>query len=144
METSARNSEVIHAGIYYPRDSLKAQLCVEGRDLLYAFCESHDVGHKRLGKLIVATHEGQDAQLVSILKAGRRQWRQRPQAAEQGADRGAGAGTFATRGLFSPSTGIIDSHQYMLALLGEAESAGAALARDAEVTAIAAAAMAIA
>jgi L-2-hydroxyglutarate oxidase LhgO len=137
METSARNSEVIHAGIYYPQGSLKARLCVQGRDLLYDFCDSHGVAHKRLGKLIVATHAGQDDELGAIL------------------DRADGNGVTdlrtlgkteiaalepelsATAGLFSPSTGIIDSHQYMLALLGDAESAGASLVQHAEVTGIA-------
>jgi L-2-hydroxyglutarate oxidase LhgO len=137
METSARNSEVIHAGIYYPKGSLKAQLCVAGRGLLYDFCQSHGVGHQRLGKLIVASHAGQEAQLAAILKAA--------------ADNGVGdleplskvqiaalePDLSTTQGLLSPSTGIIDSHQYMLALLGDAESAGASLVRDAEVTAIA-------
>ena len=78
METSARNSEVIHAGIYYPRGSLKAALCVAGRERLYDFCQSHGVGHKRLGKLIVATHPGQESHLAAL------------------ADRAAGNGVVAT------------------------------------------------
>ena len=65
-ETSARNSEVIHAGIYYPKDSFKARLCVEGKHLLYAHCASHGVPHKRLGKLIVASHPDQIPTLQSI------------------------------------------------------------------------------
>lgn len=134
METSARNSEVIHAGIYYPKGSLKAALCVEGKQLLYDFCESHGVGFKRLGKLIVG-NDGQEAQIAAIAQA----------AADNGVtleplDRAAIArlepALAATQGLYSPTTGIIDSHQYMLALLGDAEGAGASLVRDAEVTAI--------
>jgi L-2-hydroxyglutarate oxidase LhgO len=118
METSARNSEVIHAGIYYPQGSLKAQLCVRGKALLYDFCVAHGVPHKRLGKLIVG-HAGQEAQIAAIAKA----------AAGNGVDdlRPLGAAEIAslepevtaTEGLFSPSTGIVDSHQYMLALLGD-------------------------
>jgi L-2-hydroxyglutarate oxidase LhgO len=136
-ETSARNSEVIHAGIYYPTGSLKARLCVEGRDLLYAFCESRKIGYKKIGKLIVATHDGQDAHLDRLLHQARdndvgdlKQLSRADIAALE-------AELSARAGLFSPSTGIIDSHQYMLALLGEAQSAGADFARNAEVTAIA-------
>jgi L-2-hydroxyglutarate oxidase LhgO len=118
METSARNSEVIHAGIYYPRGSLKARLCVEGRRLLYDFCDTHGVPHKRLGKLIVG-QAGQQAQLAALAKA----------AADNGVDdlrplakkeiAGLEPEIRADEGLFSPSTGIVDSHQYMLALLGD-------------------------
>ena len=136
-ETSARNSEVIHAGIYYPTNSLKARLCVEGHHLLYAFCESRKIGHKKIGKLIVATHDGQTAQLNRLLHQARdndvgdlMQLSRTDIAALE-------PELSAREGLFSPSTGIIDSHQYMLALLGEAQSAGADLARNAEVTAIA-------
>jgi L-2-hydroxyglutarate oxidase LhgO len=118
METSARNSEVIHAGIYYPQGSLKARLCVRGKALLYDFCTAHGVPHRRLGKLIVG-YAGQEAQIVAIAKA----------AAGNGVDDLEPLDTreiarlepevAATEGLFSPSTGIIDSHQYMLALLGD-------------------------
>jgi L-2-hydroxyglutarate oxidase LhgO len=118
METSARNSEVIHAGIYYAKESLKARLCVEGKRLLYDFCAAHGVPHKRLGKLIVG-HAGQQAQIAAIAKM----------AADNGVDdlgpldaRQIAAlepDIRADHGLFSPSTGIIDSHQFMLALLGD-------------------------
>ena len=138
QETSARNSEVIHAGIYYPQNSLKASFCVEGRERLYAFCESHGVGHKRLGKLIVATHADQNEQLAAIMGHAASNGVTDLTPVERDRGRGAGAGTLRHRaGLFSPSTGIIDSHAYMLALLGDAEAAGAGLVRNAEVTAVA-------
>lgn len=133
-ETSARNSEVIHAGIYYPPGSLKARLCVQGRDLLYSFCESHGVGHRRLGKLIVATDQGARLTAIAANAAAngvcdlKRLSRAEIAALEPD--------LAVTEGLFSPSTGIIDSHRYMLALLGDAEEAGASLVREAEVTAI--------
>ena len=136
METSARNSEVVHAGIYYPKGSLKAQLCVQGRDLLYDFCQSHGVGHKRLGKLIVATHANQDAQLAAIIKAAADNGVHDLTPLSKSQIAALEPDLSTTEGLLSPSTGIIDSHQYMLALLGDAESAGASLVRDAQVTAI--------
>ena len=135
-ETSARNSEVIHAGLYYPKGSLKAELCVEGRDRLYAFCESHGVPHKRLGKLIVATKPDQEQELAAI----------RQKASDNGvaelqplskAQLAALEPELSTiGGLMSPSTGIIDSHAYMLALLGDAEAASVSLVRGAEVMSV--------
>jgi L-2-hydroxyglutarate oxidase LhgO len=126
--TSARNSEVIHAGIYYPAGSMKARLCVAGRHLLYQYCESHNVPHRRCGKLIVATNPAQVGELEAI----------RLKAAANGADDLrliARAAALALEpalacdaALLSPSTGIIDSHAYMQSLLGDAESAGASLA----------------
>lgn len=125
---SSRNSEVIHAGIYYQPGSSKARLCVEGRALLYGFCERHAVPHRRCGKLIVATQPGQMAELDGIFARG---------IANGVADLvrldGAGAGRLepdlaCIGALHSPSTGIIDSHALMLALRGEAESHGAMIA----------------
>jgi len=127
-ETSSRNSEVIHAGIYYPPGSLKARLCVEGKHALYAYCAEHGVPHRNCGKLIVATGADQLAGLDRL----------RAQAAANGVDdlRALSAGEACAMepelrcvaALLSPSTGIIDSHAYMLALRGEAESHGAMVA----------------
>jgi L-2-hydroxyglutarate oxidase LhgO len=134
-ETSSRNSEVIHAGIYYPRGSLKALMCVCGRGLLYDFCEDYGVPYRRCGKLIVATSESQLTQLEHIHKAAQANGVQleffsraqalalEPQLACEGA-------------LHSPMTGIIDSHSYMLALLGQAESRGAMLVTESRVTSL--------
>ncbi|MEX2469820.1 MAG: NAD(P)/FAD-dependent oxidoreductase, partial [Pseudohongiellaceae bacterium] len=120
---SSRNSEVIHAGIYYPRDSLKARLCVRGKALLYDYCRRHEIPHRRLGKLIVA-QEGETQQLERL----------RQQALANGVDDLSllDGRELATRApairaaaaLLSPSTGIIDSHSYMRCLLTEAQQAG--------------------
>jgi L-2-hydroxyglutarate oxidase LhgO len=118
METSARNSEVIHAGIYYPQDSLKARLCVQGKALLYDFCAHHGVPHKKIGKLIVG-HDGQEAQLAAIAKAATDNGVDDLEPLDARAIAALEPAVTATQGLFSPSTGIIDSHQYMLALLGD-------------------------
>jgi L-2-hydroxyglutarate oxidase LhgO len=126
--TSARNSEVIHAGIYYPTGSLRAELCVRGNAMLYDFCASHGVNHRRCGKLVVAQNEAEQTQLRIIEQRARAngvhdlQWLTREQtSALEPQLRCASA-------LQSPSTGIVDSHGLMLALLGEAEAHGAMLA----------------
>lgn len=129
METSARNSEVIHAGLYYPKGSLKAQLCVRGKHLLYDFCAHHGVPHKRLGKLIVAG-TGQQDQLAAIAQTARDNGVEDLQPLTRAQIAGLEPDVVADAGLFSPSTGIIDSHQYMLALLGEMT-----VVRDAEMIA---------
>jgi L-2-hydroxyglutarate oxidase LhgO len=128
METSSRNSEVIHAGLYYPGGSLKAALCVAGRDALYDYCAARGVAHRRCGKLIVATGEAQHDRLAAIAA----------QAAANGCAevRMIGAADAmamepalrCTAALHSPKTGIIDSHAYMLSLQGDAERAGAVFA----------------
>lgn len=134
--TSSRNSEVIHAGIYYRAGSAKARLCVTGRERLYAYCRERGIPHRRTGKLIVATDAGQRETLASI--------------AARAAANGVGdlveldrAGVAALEpalavagALHSPSTGIVDSHALMRSLLGEAEDAGAALAVRSRVAAI--------
>ena len=126
--TSSRNSEVIHAGLYYPPGSLKAQLCVRGRELLYAYCAAHGVGHRRCGKLIVATEAAQEPGLRVLMERGQAcgvhdlQWLS---AAEAIALEPA---LSCTAAVLSPSTGIVDSHGLMLALLGDAQTHGAMLA----------------
>ena len=72
LETSSRHSEVIHAGIYYPEDSLKAKLCVEGKNLLYQLCEEHGIGYRKLGKIIVAVEDSEVKELERIYQQGRR------------------------------------------------------------------------
>jgi L-2-hydroxyglutarate oxidase LhgO len=127
-ETSARHSEVIHAGIYYPAGSLKARLCMRGRELLYVYCRARGVEHRRCGKLIVATQDSQFAALEKIaLQAGRNgvdDLRMLDRAEAQALE----PNLQCSHALLSPSTGIVDSHGYMLALLGDAENHGANLA----------------
>ena len=132
--TSSRNSEVIHAGIYYPKGSLKARLCVAGRKALYAYCDAHGVPYRRCGKLIVAIGEEQRGALERVLATARGNGvdditpisREEAQALEPAL---ACAGA-----LLSPSTGILDSHAYMLALLGDAQAHGAMLAHGSTVS----------
>ncbi|MBK7423706.1 MAG: NAD(P)/FAD-dependent oxidoreductase [Propionivibrio sp.] len=127
-ETSARNSEVIHAGLYYPSGSLKAKLCVTGRHLLYEFCVSHCVSHRRCGKLVVATSAAQESRLHALLRQGENNGVDDLQLLGAADARALEPGIRCTAALLSPSTGIIDSHGLMLSLLGDAERAGATLA----------------
>ncbi len=126
--TSSRNSEVVHAGIYYAGNSLMARLCVQGKWQLYDFCRTRGVPFRNCGKLIVATSEEENGKLDAI----------RARAAANGVDdlrklseaeaRALEPNLECTAALLSPSTGIVDSHAYMLALQGEAEAAGALFA----------------
>ena len=129
--TSSRNSEVIHAGIYYPPQSqpLKARLCVRGKELLYQYCADHNIDHERIGKLIVATNESQlQRDLPSIMA----------RAEDSGVTdlrllSGDDVKTIepeivCSGAILSPSTGIVDSHTLMVELLGDAEKNGATLA----------------
>ena len=123
--SSSRNSEVIHAGIYYEPGSLKARLCVAGKRALYEYCERRGVAHEKIGKIIVATR----AEGVGVLE------RLKLQAEANGVDdltwldqaeiASMEPSVRAVRGLLSPSTGIIDSHSYMSALRKDAEACGA-------------------
>jgi L-2-hydroxyglutarate oxidase LhgO len=127
-ETSSRNSEVIHAGIYYPTGSLKARLCVEGKHFIYAYCAARGLAHRRTTKLIVATDESQISALEKL----------QAQAAANGVDdleridaaqaRKLEPELSCVAALLSPSTGVVDSHALMLAFQGEAEEHGAMLA----------------
>lgn len=133
-QTSARNSEVIHAGIYYPPGSLKARVCVEGRKKLYRYLEGRGLPHKACGKLIVATSEAQKPALETIMA--------RAQASGVDSLRWlAGAQAKAMEpevrceiALLSPETGVVDSHALMLSLLGECEAAGGSLALNTPIT----------
>jgi len=137
MITSSRNSEVIHAGLYYPEGSLKASLCVRGKALLYDFCEARGIPHRRCGKIIIATSPGELGGMDKIIAAA--------QAADvndlQHLDRAdlhrLEPALNGVAGLLSPSTGIIDSHALMLALQGEAEANGAQVALASPIKSIA-------
>jgi len=132
-QISSRSSEVIHAGLYYRPGSLKATLCVAGRDLLYRFCERYDIEHRRPGKLVVATSERQLAELVKIQATA--QANGVPlDLLTRGEALALEPELSCTGALCSPMTGIIDSHAYMLALLAQAESQGATLACESRVT----------
>lgn len=128
LHASSRNSEVIHAGLYYPAGSLKARLCVAGRDALYRYCAERAIPHRRLGKLIVASRESQLAKLAALEAQARangvadirRLTASEARALEPALD--------CAAALLSPSTGIVDSHALMLSLLADAEAAGAQLA----------------
>lgn len=133
QEISSRNSEVIHAGLYYPPGSLKARFCVKGNRALYDYCTQRGIAHQRCGKLIVATTPAQEDKLVQLLDQAR---------SNEVADVSMLAREEAialepqlscTAALLSPSTGIIDSHSLMLSLLGDAENHGATLALHCEV-----------
>ncbi|KAL6498506.1 L-2-hydroxyglutarate dehydrogenase, mitochondrial [Orobanche hederae] len=123
--SSSRNSEVIHAGIYYPRDSLKAIFCLIGRDLLYRYCKEHDVPHKQIGKLIVATRSSENPKLSKLMAQGIENGVEGLRMMDGQEARRMEPELQCTKALLSPASGIVDSHSLMLSLLGEAENHGA-------------------
>jgi L-2-hydroxyglutarate oxidase LhgO len=127
-QTSARNSEVIHAGIYYPAGSLKAQLCVRGKQLLYDYCAERGLPHQRCGKFIVATDAAQVAQLQGIQAKAAANGVSDLVLLDAAQARSAEPQLQCMAALHSPSTGIVDSHALMLSLLGDLERAGGVLA----------------
>lgn len=124
MGISSRNSEVIHAGIYYPQNSLKAKACVEGRKMLYEYCKAHHVNHSNCGKFIIATNDEQITKLKAIeanaiaSDVHDLQWVEKSRINELEPE------VNAISALFSPSTGIIDSHSYMQSLIADIENEG--------------------
>ena len=132
---SSRNSEVIHAGIYYPTGLVKTRLCVDGKAMLYAFCREFGVPHKRCGKLLVAVNAGEVDKLAALKRQADANgvtdlvWLSGQEA------RALEPALKAERALLSPSTGIIDAHAYMLALRGDAEAHGAMIAFETPVLA---------
>jgi L-2-hydroxyglutarate oxidase LhgO len=126
-ETSSRNSEVIHAGIYYPAGSLMARFCVAGREALYSYCAERGVSHSRCGKLIVATSEAELEMLPAIAARAAANGVADLRRISVAEARDLEPALATVGALLSPSTGIIDSHGYMHCLLGEAENAGAML-----------------
>jgi len=123
-ETSSRNSEVIHAGIYYPPGSLRARLCVRGKELLYRFCAENNVSHARCGKLIVATQESQRPKLAAIRETAAKNGVTDLESIGSNAARALEPELACVAALISPSTGVVDSHGLMLALEGHIEAHG--------------------
>ena len=126
--TSSRNSEVIHAGIYYRAGSLMARMCVAGKQALYRYCREHAIPHRNCGKLIVATTPSESEKLAAIKGHAEANGVADLQTLSGEAARALEPALHCEAALLSPSTGIIDSHAYMLALRGNAEDAGAAFA----------------
>jgi len=133
METSSRNSEVIHAGLYYPTGSLKASLCVQGRNALYDYCKQRSVPHRRCGKLIVATSDAQCDKLAAILAQAHANGCKEVSPLSAHEARLIEPALSCVAALSSPNTGIIDTHAFMLSLQGDAENAGALFAFGSDV-----------
>ena len=133
---SSRNSEVIHAGLYYSKDSLKARFCVEGKHMLYDYCETRKVAYRNCGKLVVATTEDELQTMGAILKKAHDNGVADTVLVSREEALAREPALACTGAMWSPSTGIVDSHGLMASLLGEAEDRGAMLALNAPVTSI--------
>lgn len=136
METSSRNSEVIHAGIYYPERSLKATMCIEGKEMLYELCQMHGIPYKRLGKLIIATDHEETTKLELLFKNGERNGLKDLKMLSRREIKKLEPHIEAEAAILSPSTGIIDSHALMKYYAKNVEEYGAIIAYNAEVIGI--------
>jgi L-2-hydroxyglutarate oxidase LhgO len=132
METSTHNSGVLHAGLYYPANTLKATLCVEGLSLMYEFCRRHEVPHERCGKLVVAHDSSELPLLESLCARGRANGAEALEIVDQAFIRGREPAVAAQAALWSPSTGRVDASALVHALLREVERHGGALVRGAQ------------
>jgi L-2-hydroxyglutarate oxidase LhgO len=136
LETSSRHSEVIHAGIYYPEDSLKTKLCVEGKSLLYELCDRYDIAYRKLGKIIVATSENETTQLEKLYEQGRKNGVEDLMLLSQTELKKLEPNIEARAGLLSPSSGILDSHNLLKFLYSQAREKGAEFVFGTEVVGI--------
>ena len=136
LETSSRNSEVIHAGIYYPEDSLKAKLCVEGNRLLYELCENHGILYKKLGKIIVAVDRDEEGVLDELHEQGRRNGIEDLKLLSRQEIKRMEPRVEGIAALFSPSSGVLDSHSLMRFFYSQARESGAGFVFNTEVTGI--------
>jgi L-2-hydroxyglutarate oxidase LhgO len=125
---SSRNSEVIHAGLYYPTGSLRARHCTSGRRMLYDFCVSHNIAHRKCGKLIVATNTAEAAKVAALHAQGRANGVENLEMIDGNAARALEPELVCTAALVSRESGIIDGHGYMLALRGDIEDRGGMIA----------------
>ena len=136
QEISSRNSEVIHAGIYYPRDSLKTKTCIEGRHLIYEFCTKSHVGHKKIGKLIVAIDDSEVKDLESLFKQGLENGVEDLRFLSKDEIKKLEPNVEAQAAIYSPSTGILNSHDFMKELAFHFESNSGHIAYDTEIIGI--------
>jgi L-2-hydroxyglutarate oxidase LhgO len=134
MHASSRNSEVIHAGLYYPEGSLKARLCVSGKEMLYRYCATHQVSHQRIGKLIIAAQQVDISKLQAIERQARLNGVDDVRFLDAAEIRELEPDVVGDGALWSPSTGIVDSHQLMMALQAEIETAGGMVVLNSKVT----------
>ena len=128
LEISSRHSGVIHSGIYYPKNSLKAKMCVAGNRILYELCERYNIGHKRLGKLIVATSDEEAEELQTLLERGRRNGAEGLRILSRQEIKELEPNIEGVAAILSPSTGIIDSHGLMQYFVAKAKDEGAQIA----------------
>ena len=135
-ETSSRNSEIIHAGIYYPEGSLKAETCVDGNAMLYEICRRYGIGHRKTGKLIVATEDEDVGKLEELLERGRRNGARGLKVLSRGEINKLEPNIEAVAAIFSPSSGTVDSHALMRCFFSKAQEEGARIAYKSNVIGI--------